>query len=131
MNNPERAPRTHGEITISIERAIERLRQERESFELSKKQASRWLVLRLVIGYSSIGVFLVVAVAALWTLTHYQNFPIFVVGGASSALFVDALGLVISVWKVVFNLNFYAPLTPVTREDTLRESTTADNPQSN
>jgi hypothetical protein len=45
---------TQIESTVRLERAVEQLRQERETFEQQKRHDARWFMLRLIMGYSSI-----------------------------------------------------------------------------
>jgi hypothetical protein len=103
--------------SILLERAAEQLRQEHDSFEQLKKHSSRWSALQLTLGYSSVFIFFAIAFFAGWVLLHNEQFTIAVVTTSSSALFVDAIGLVISVWKIVLKPNFYTPLTPTTKVD--------------
>lgn len=39
---------------IDIEKAIERIRQEKETFDQRKKQDSQWFILKLIMGFCSI-----------------------------------------------------------------------------
>lgn len=99
---------------ILIERAAEQLRQEREIFEQRKLQESRWFWLRLVMGYSSIVLLVTVMGISSYILVNAAMFNSVVVTSAGAALFVDVLGLLISVWKVVLSPTTTSQLTAAT-----------------
>jgi hypothetical protein len=98
-----------------IARASEQLRQERETFDQRKKHESMWFVLRLIMGYASVLLLSVILIVASYIIFHSDRFSATVITAASAALFVDALGLVVAVWKIVLNPDFYASLSPVTQ----------------
>ncbi len=100
---------------VVIERAVEQLRQERETFNQAKEHEGRWFVLRLVMGYASVILLTAIMIVASYVLFNASSFPTGVVTAAGAALFVDVLGLLIAVWKIALNPNFYARLGPVTR----------------
>lgn len=100
-----------------IEQIKERLRQERETFDQHKAHENRWFQLRLVMGYASVVLLMAILIVSAIILFNYQRFPSSVVTAAGAALFVDALGLVISIWKIVFNPDFMTRLSPVTQLD--------------
>lgn len=110
MNTPDLSP-------VVLERAMERLRQERETFNQHKTHEDRWFRLRLVMGYASVMLLSVVMVVSSYILLNNKLFPSGVVTAAGAALFVDVLGLLIGVWKIALNPNFLAKLGPVTRDD--------------
>ncbi len=101
---------------IQIERAMEQLRQEREVFDQRKAQESRWFVLRLVMGYSSIVLLVAVIIICGFILFHPEKFPDFTVKAAGAALFADVAGLLISVWKIVLKPDFVTKLAPETKQ---------------
>jgi hypothetical protein len=101
--------------TITVARATEQLRQEKETFDQAKQHESRWFVLRLVMGYSAVFLLGAVILITSYVLFNNTNFPIAVVTTAGAALFVDVLGLLIAVWKIALNPNFYARVGPVTQ----------------
>jgi len=109
MNNKNLNP-------IEYERANERLRQERETFEQRKRHDHRWSILRLVMGYSSILLLGAIMYVSTYILFLYEQFPTEVVLAASVALFTDLLGLFISVYKIVLNPASGTKLEPVTKE---------------
>ena len=104
------------EITpVVVARAAEQLRQERETFDQAKQHEARWFVLRLVMGYSAVLLLAAIMVVASYILFNAGGFPVGVVTAAGGALFVDVLGLLVAVWKIALNPNFYARLAPVTQ----------------
>jgi len=102
---------------IKIERAMEQLRQEREIFGQRKAQESRWFILRLTMGYASVALLLAVIIICSIVLFRSSKFPEFTVKAAGAALFVDVLGLLIGVWKIVLKPDFITQLTAETREE--------------
>lgn len=106
----------HAKLTpVVVARATEQLRQERETFDQAKQHEGRWFVLRLVMGYSAVLLLGAIMVIASYVLFNSSVFPASVVTAAGAALFVDVLGLLIVVWKIALNPNFYARLAPVTQ----------------
>lgn len=99
---------------VVIERAMERLRQERETFNQHKAHEDRWFVLRIVMGYSSVGLLAAIMVLCSYILLNNAVFSAAVVASAGAALFGDVLGLLVGVWKIALNPNFLAKLVPVT-----------------
>lgn len=106
----------HAKLTpVVVARATEQLRQERETFDQAKQHEGRWFVLRLVMGYSAVLLLGAIMAVASYVLFNSASFPASVVTAAGAALFVDVLGLLIAVWKIALNPNFYARLAPVTQ----------------
>jgi hypothetical protein len=106
------------EITpIVLERAMEKLRQERETFNQQRMQEQRWFVLRLSMGYSAVALLIAIMAVASYILLRNNSFPVSVITAAGSALFVDVLGLLVGVWKIALNPTFLARLAPVTAVD--------------
>jgi hypothetical protein len=102
---------------IRIERAMEQLRQERGVFDQRKAQEARWFVLRLIMGYLSVTLLLAVVLLCRFILFNSQRFPEFTVQTAGAALFVDVLGLLIGVWKIVLKPDFMTKLAVETKEE--------------
>jgi hypothetical protein len=100
---------------VSKERVKERLRQEQETFNQHKAQEQRWFSLRLIMGYSALVVMVLVSVFAIYIIVNNTHFPPTVVNIVSGALFIDVLGLLVSVWKIVFNPDFQTKLAPITQ----------------
>lgn len=81
----------------------EELRQVREKFDQEMWQKACWFHLRLAMGYFSVITLLGIAAVASYILLNSKGFNAAVVSSAGAALFVDVLGLIVSVWKVVIN----------------------------
>jgi hypothetical protein len=98
---------------IPIQKALERLRQERETFDQKKLQDSRWFVIRMAMGVVAVLVMpALVIVCVLIIIDPHQEATI--KGLAASTLLVDILGLVGTIWKVILNPASVTQLTPVT-----------------
>lgn len=95
----------------------QRLQQEYEVFQQYKQQESQWFRLRLVMGYSSIVLLSIVMTICIHILLNHKLFPNLVLSSAGAALFVDLLGLLIAVWKIVFSSDFTNKLSPTTISD--------------
>ncbi len=102
---------------ILIERAAEQLRQEQEVFEQRRSQESRWFYLRLVMGYSAVVLLVSVMAVASYVLLNNDQFQTSVVSAAGAALFLDVLGLLVAVWKIVLKPSSITELTSVTKID--------------
>ena len=103
---------------VVFERAMESLRQERETFDQHKAHENRWFLLRLVRGYSSVVLLAAIMILCAYILCRSKEFSTSVVASAGAALFGDVLGLLVGVWKVALNPSFVTRLSPVTSEDT-------------
>lgn len=101
---------------VRIEQATERLRQERETFNQRKSHEERWFKLKLSMGYTSVVLLLTVVVICSYVLYTHQDFPTSVLIAAVSALFVDVLGLMLAVWKIVLNPASVTKLEPVSAD---------------
>ena len=99
---------------IELERAAEQLRQERETFDQRKRQDSRWFALRLAMGYVAVVLLPAIIVISSYVLARSGQFSAAVVASASGALFVDVVGLIVAVWKIVLNPTSATKLEPVT-----------------
>lgn len=100
--------------TIALEAAIERLRQERETFDQRKAQEDRWFALQLRMGYVAVVLLPSVAVLSGYIVWSPGGYPASAVTAASAALFVDVLGVLGTVWKVVLKPVPSTKLMPVT-----------------
>lgn len=96
------------------EQIEEQLRQEQETFNQHKAHENRWFILRLVMGYSSVFLLALILLISSYILWNHPSFPPAAVTSAGAALFGDVVGLVIAVWRVVFNPDFMTKLAPVT-----------------
>lgn len=102
---------------VAVEREMERLRQEMETFNQRKLHESRWFSLRLVMGYSSVVLLTFIMAIASYILLRSSAFSATVVASAGAALFVDVVGLIVGVYKIVLNPEFMTKLAPVTETD--------------
>ena len=102
-------------VRASDEQTRERLRQEQETFNQHKSHENRWFTLRLVMGYTSVILLLSIIGISLYVFLNHAALPTAIVTSASAAFFVDVVGLVIAVWKIVFNPDFMTKLAPVTQ----------------
>jgi hypothetical protein len=107
---------THDSPTaVELARAAEQLRQEQETFNQQKAHENRWFTLRLVMGYTSVALLAAILFVSSYILFHPAQFSAPVGTAAGGALFVDAVGLVVSVWKGVLQPSSGAKLAPVTK----------------
>ena len=97
-----------------ITKGAERLRQQQETFDQRKTHDSRWFLLKLLMGYSAIVLLVSILVISCLIIFNYDNYPESIVNWAKPALFVDILGLIFTVWKVVLNPTQTTKLEPVT-----------------
>ena len=91
---------------VQAERAMEQLRQKREAFNQRKTQETQWFILRLIMGYSSVLLLFAVTIICTTILCNSQKFPEFTVKAAGATLFVEVVGLLVSVWKIVLKPGF-------------------------
>lgn len=101
---------------VRIEQATERLRQESETFNQRKSHEERWFRLRLSMGYASVVLLPTIVVICSFILYRYESFPGSVLAAAGSALFVDVVGLMLAVWKIVLNPGSVTKLDPVSTD---------------
>jgi hypothetical protein len=87
------------EAAIALARAQERLRQEQIAFDVLVKQNERSFLLSLVLGWFSAVVILAVGGIAAWIIFHQHDFDHGTVKGATLALFGDALGAGLGIWR--------------------------------
>lgn len=92
---------------------LEKERQEREAFDEHKRQSRQWFTLRLVVGYLSLLLLLVVLILCIRIIASAADYPFTVVLGASGALFGDVLGLVAAILKIALNPELQLPLLPL------------------
>jgi hypothetical protein len=68
-------------------------------------------------GFFAVILLATVLIISFYILLNNDKFPSEAVISAGGALFVDILGLIISVWKIVLNPNSITKLEPVTKTD--------------
>jgi hypothetical protein len=95
--------------------AAERLRQERETFELNKRQAAQWFGLRLRMGYCGLVMLVVLAGLCGFVILKQISYPATVVDWAVAVLAGDIVALLVTTWKLVLSPTSVMPLSPVTR----------------
>jgi uncharacterized membrane protein YqjE len=102
-----------GNSAAGLTKAAERLRQQQETFDQKRKHDSRWFWLKLVMGYSAILLLLAILIISCFIIFNHEYFPERIVNWAAPSLFVDILGLIFTVWKVVLSPNDSTKLEPV------------------
>jgi hypothetical protein len=95
-------------------RAPEQLRQEREAFDQAKAHEARWFTPRLTIGYAGIGLLFAIVLVSGYILLHPGCYATATIGIAATALLVDIVGLVASIFKLVLQQGNVIQLKPVT-----------------
>jgi hypothetical protein len=93
----------------------EQLRQERETFELNKRQATQWFGLRLRMGYCGLAMLVILAALCSLIIVSHDAYSGNVVGWATTALASDILALLVTTWKLVLSPASVLQLSPVTR----------------
>ena len=109
---------------MKAERAREQLRQERETFEQTRAQVGRWFHLRLCMGYVGIALMGLIAAVSTYVILNPDRYAGHVLGIAATALLVDLVGLVVSIFRLVLHHGSMAKLEPVTRCERGRERVT-------
>lgn len=98
---------------MSRGRARERLRQEREAFDQAKCQTAQWFWLRLAMGYVGMVLLVVIAIICGIILLGHKAYPQSAVTAAAAVLFVDLLGLLGSIFRLVLQQGEMTILRPV------------------
>jgi hypothetical protein len=98
---------------IALGTAQEHLRQQRETFDQRKRHDGRWFLLKLVMGWIAVALLPGIAVICGFVIFSPERYSTTTVAAATAALFVDTLGLVMSVWRLVLGKG-PDPLQPVT-----------------
>lgn len=99
--------------TAKLLRLEEQIRQEQETFNLRKGHEERWFNLRLRMGYMAVIVLPLFFIVCSFIIYNHNNFPPSVVTLSASALLVDVLGLIVSVWKLVLNPSSISKTEPI------------------
>jgi hypothetical protein len=86
---------------LVIAQLSERLRQEQELFDQRKAQDKRQFLLWMVMGWTAVMLFIAICAFCGFVVLNFHHFSSGTVTAATSALLVEALGLVIAVWKIV------------------------------
>lgn len=107
------APEIKTALLLSVE---EDLRQKRETFNQRKKQEAYWFALKLSMGCTAAVLLPAIAIGCGVVLLR-NDFSPAVVNYAGAALFVEVLGLLVAVWKLVLNPGSITRLEPTTSFD--------------
>lgn len=128
----DRAPEGQGtSLTIALAQAQERLRQERAAFdqhyqqkqvafELRKQQAMKWFPVQIAMAWAAVVLLPAIMFVCSWIIFNSRQFDTVTVAMATSGLLVDALGLFISIWRIVITVRGRVeladaqPISPVT-----------------
>jgi hypothetical protein len=102
--------------SVRLTKVAEALRQESETFDQLKTHDRLWFYLRLVMGYSAVVLLVGVLIICAIIIFNYNKYSSQIVSWAGPALFIDILGLIFTVWKVVLNPNFSTKLEPITKK---------------
>lgn len=100
---------------VELLRVQENLRQETEAFEQEKRHIESWFVLKLAMGISSIVLMFSILMFSGFIILNNNKFTNNIVTWAGIAMFVDTLGVVVSIWKVIFNQGSISKLQPITQ----------------
>lgn len=106
--------------------SAEQLRQERETFELNKRQAAQWFGLRLRMGYCGLVILAALAANCMFIILCAKIYPIVVVDWAATVLAGDILALLVAAWKLVLNPNSAMNVNPVTNTSIRRVNNASD-----
>jgi hypothetical protein len=86
---------------LVIARLSQQLRQEQELFDQRKAQDQERFRLWLAMGWTAIVLFVVICAFAGFVVLDHGDFSTSTVVAATSALLIEALGLLVAVWKKV------------------------------
>lgn len=90
---------TNAHDAVILAQAEERLRQERELFDQRKAQDRKTFALRLAMGWTAVALLVAICAFAGYIILNRTSFDGTTVTVATSALLVEALGLVIAIWR--------------------------------
>lgn len=101
---------------MKLAQAQERLRQESETFELAKRHRDQWHNIRRAMAVVVIVLLPAILGISSYVILQHDSFPEPVVTMAATALLVDALGLVLSMFKLTMSGQPKSELHPITNE---------------
>lgn len=84
---------------VVLAQAEERLRQEREIFDQKKGQDARHFLLRMTMGWTAVVLFIAICAFCGYIIVNANDFADGTVTAATTALLVEALGLIGFMWK--------------------------------
>jgi hypothetical protein len=99
---------------IQADRAAEQLRQEQELFNQRIKQESQKFVFRLIVGYLSIFILVLIMTFSGYILLHDDGFSSSVINSARVALFAEILSLAVGILKTLSTRDTTSEATPIT-----------------
>jgi uncharacterized membrane protein YqjE len=99
------------------EAEAEQLRQEREAFDLQKRQASSWFLLRLAMGYFGLALLALVATVCGFVLFDHTAFSASLSMKALVVLGGDLLAVLATTWKLVLSPSTTVTLLPITNAE--------------
>lgn len=102
------------ELEIAIAQENERLRQERETFDLEKKHYEQWFQVRRTMGWIVALMLPAVLIVATIIIFNSSDFDRLTVQLATGALLVDTLGAVLALYKLILGSSPTVHLQPVT-----------------
>lgn len=101
---------------LTLADAAEHLRQKRESFDQQKKHDALHFYLKFAMGCVAVVMFPAIFFVCTEILFNYEEFEPAIVSSAAGAFFVDVVGLVVTVWKVVISSEAPQPIRPLDRD---------------
>jgi ABC-type multidrug transport system fused ATPase/permease subunit len=105
--------------SVRVEQLLERIRQERETFNQRKEQDQRWFRLRLLMGYVSVVLLPAIFVFCSYIILHSKDFSDQIVASASASFFGDVVAFILFMWKVLMPAKSVSRLEPVSRDGIL------------
>jgi hypothetical protein len=111
------SPPTSSDITadaVSLMRAQEQVRQERDAFNSQLQQYRRMAVLRFAMGCIALGMLPLVAIFCWWLIVHSSQASSTTKEIAAATLLIDVIGLVTWIWRGVVGTSPVTQVSPVT-----------------
>ena len=100
---------------VLLAQAEERLRQQRLMADEKIARARSFRRLQLAAGWTAVLMLLSIATVCIVIIVNYEHVPPQLLTGASAALFVDVLGLLVAAWRsMLVKKAPDEPLSPVT-----------------
>jgi hypothetical protein len=93
------------------------LEQEKICFIESRKHYIRWNLLKLVMGYSAIVILICIMLICGIVIFNYTRFSERIIFSCICALFIDIVGLMVSIYKIVLKENNISELKPITKRE--------------
>jgi hypothetical protein len=93
------------------------LEQEKICFEESRKHYNRWNILKLVLGYSAIAILICIMFICGFIIFNYTKFSDEIILSCICALFIDIVGLMVSIYKIVLKENHISEFKQTTKRE--------------